>query len=225
MSRILKWDGTEMDVPHELFLRSMRLTFSHWTKHAAMLAAGVLWCRKSELSPKVTKMLLAGSLASYAWRVFASHAGGHRYFAHLSYKTTKWLELAMAMTIQVRRTRVAARARRARGRAHGAGCSVVRARLSAPERPRYALPCPARAWPCLSDAPTCSHRTRRPRAAGLGFEREHCVLDQLPRVSPPSLRNRGSSARMLPRQCPPPPAICFLLEPRAPAHATAARMV
>jgi hypothetical protein len=45
MSRILKWDGTEMNVPHELFLRSMRLTFSHWTKHAAMLAAGVLWIR------------------------------------------------------------------------------------------------------------------------------------------------------------------------------------
>lgn len=45
MSRILKWDGTEMEVPHELFLRSMRLTFSHWTKHAAMLAAGVLWIR------------------------------------------------------------------------------------------------------------------------------------------------------------------------------------
>ena len=28
-------------------------------------------------------------------------AGGHRYFAHLSYKTTKWFELAMAMTIQI----------------------------------------------------------------------------------------------------------------------------
>ena len=34
-------------------------------------------------------------------RVFASHGGGHRYFAHLSYKTTKWFELAMAMTIQI----------------------------------------------------------------------------------------------------------------------------
>jgi hypothetical protein len=67
MSRILKWDGTEMDVVNELFLRSLRLTFSHWTKHAAVLAAGVLWCRKSELSPKVTKWLLAGSLASYVW--------------------------------------------------------------------------------------------------------------------------------------------------------------
>ena len=38
---------------------------------------------------------------SSARRVFASHAGGHRYFAHLSYKTTKWFELAMAMTIQI----------------------------------------------------------------------------------------------------------------------------
>jgi hypothetical protein len=103
MSRLLKWDGTEMDIPHELFLRSMRLTFSHWTKHAAIAAAALLWCRKSELSPKVTKWLLAGSLASYVWRVFASHAGGHRYFAHSSFKTTKWLELAMAMTIQVLR--------------------------------------------------------------------------------------------------------------------------
>jgi len=101
MSRLLKWDGSEMDVPHELFLRSMRLTFSHWTKHAAVLAGGLLLARKSDYSPKVTKYLLAGSLASYMWRVFASHAGGHRYFAHLSYKTTKWFELAMAMTIQV----------------------------------------------------------------------------------------------------------------------------
>jgi len=101
MSRLLKWDGTEMAVPHELFLKSMRLTFSHWTKHAAVLAAGLLWSRNHQWSPKVTKCLLAGSVASYVWRVFSSHAGGHRYFAHLSYKTTKWFELAMAMTIQV----------------------------------------------------------------------------------------------------------------------------
>ena len=101
MSRLLKWDGNEMDIPHELFLRTMRLTFSHWTKHAAVLAGSILWYRKSELAPKATKWLLAGSVLSYAWRVFCSHAGGHRYFAHLSYKTTKWFELAMAMTIQV----------------------------------------------------------------------------------------------------------------------------
>ena len=67
MSRLLKWDGSEMDIMHELFLRSMRLTFSHWTKHAAMLAAGVLWARKSQLSPRVTKWLLAGSVLSYTW--------------------------------------------------------------------------------------------------------------------------------------------------------------
>ena len=103
MSRLLKWDGSEMALSHEIFLRSMRLTFSHWTKHAAVLAAGLLWCRNSNhaLCPRASKWLLAGSLASYVWRVFASHAGGHRYFAHSSFRTTKWFELAMAMTIQI----------------------------------------------------------------------------------------------------------------------------
>ena len=67
MSRLLQWDGSEMHIAHELFLRTVRLTFSHWTKHAAILAAGVLYCGKSELSPKVTRWLLAGSALSYTW--------------------------------------------------------------------------------------------------------------------------------------------------------------
>ncbi len=121
------------------------------------------YCR----TPKVTKWLLIGSMLSYGWRVFSSHAGGvfnsnqstcidhcqthtsyrlkvlaaqqcfkgamprlseaigprmkaawlcarpvsaaahqprraagHRYFAHLSFKTTRWLEMLMAITIQ-----------------------------------------------------------------------------------------------------------------------------
>mmetsp|Transcript_55629 Transcript_55629/g.131045 ORF Transcript_55629/g.131045 Transcript_55629/m.131045 type:complete len:366 (-) Transcript_55629:128-1225(-) len=100
--RLLKWDGSEMDIGHELYLRSMRLLFSTWTKHAAVAAAGALWYKGgSPIAPKVSKWLLAASAASYGWRVFCSHAGGHRYFAHLSFRTTWWFELAMAMTVQV----------------------------------------------------------------------------------------------------------------------------
>jgi len=36
MSRLLKWDGTEMDFVSNLTLRAMRMLFSTWTNHLAV---------------------------------------------------------------------------------------------------------------------------------------------------------------------------------------------
>uniref|UniRef100_A0A7S0EJV7 Fatty acid desaturase domain-containing protein n=1 Tax=Hanusia phi TaxID=3032 RepID=A0A7S0EJV7_9CRYP len=101
MSRLLCWDGSEMDFVTETFIKSMRLLFSTWTKHTAVVVGGTLICKGSKHAPKVSKWLLLGSIASYGWRVFASHAGGHRYFAHMSFKTSKLFEMMLALTVQV----------------------------------------------------------------------------------------------------------------------------
>jgi hypothetical protein len=85
-----------------------------------------------------------------------------RYFAHLSFKTTKWFEMLMALTIQ-------------------AGS------------PASAPPSPPIVCGRGSDAAG--------RAAGAGerVEREHRVLDQLPRVPPRLVRDRGRPALAAPR--------------------------
>jgi len=36
MSRLLKWDGTEMDFFSDLTLRTARIVFSTWTNHIAV---------------------------------------------------------------------------------------------------------------------------------------------------------------------------------------------
>mmetsp|Transcript_14286 Transcript_14286/g.28217 ORF Transcript_14286/g.28217 Transcript_14286/m.28217 type:complete len:333 (+) Transcript_14286:121-1119(+) len=97
MSRLLKWDGSEMDMLTEVSLRFCRMLFSTWTKHAVVLGALTVGVPRS---PTVSKIMLGVSAASYAWRVFCSHAGGHRYFAHLSFRTSQVMELLMAVTVQ-----------------------------------------------------------------------------------------------------------------------------
>ena len=126
-------------------------------------------------------MLLAGSLASYVWRVFASHAGGHRYFAHDSFKTTKWLELAMAMTIQVHARGVRHRQRAPPAR-KDAGAKLRRACIRHHTRRRG----PACVLPCVGLTPglsvsTFSHTTHgAPRGRSLLPTRTSCPNQIVP---------------------------------------------
>jgi len=45
-----------------------------------------------------TSLVLLGTISTL-WRVFCVHGGGHRYFAHKSFRCTAWLEFLMAVTI------------------------------------------------------------------------------------------------------------------------------
>eukprot|EP00290_Baffinella_frigidus_P051720 CAMPEP_0180404304 /NCGR_PEP_ID=MMETSP0989-20121125/39920_1 /TAXON_ID=697907 /ORGANISM="non described non described, Strain CCMP2293" /LENGTH=323 /DNA_ID=CAMNT_0022407663 /DNA_START=122 /DNA_END=1093 /DNA_ORIENTATION=- len=86
MSRLLKWDGTEMDFVSNLTLRAMRMLFSTWTNHLAVGLSAALWLGRGSPPVKVNKWLVGGCCV--------------RYFAHLSFQTTKWFEMMMALTIQ-----------------------------------------------------------------------------------------------------------------------------
>lgn len=77
---------------------TLPFSFSTWTKHA--LTAGI-FAVGFPRAPSMGRWWLGLGAASYLWRVFCSHAGGHRYFAHLSFRTTQWMELLMAVTVQV----------------------------------------------------------------------------------------------------------------------------
>jgi fatty-acid desaturase len=51
------------------------------------------------LAHRASSSLFFLCISSSAWRIFANHAGGHRYFAHKSFRAPNWLIIIFAWTI------------------------------------------------------------------------------------------------------------------------------
>ena len=83
------WGRTSVAAAAKLFLRHALLAWAVRAQHSGVSGA------------RPATWHVALGLASLAWRLFCAHGGGHRYFAHRAFETTRALELAMAVTIQV----------------------------------------------------------------------------------------------------------------------------
>ena len=82
------WGRTSVAAAAKLFLRHALLAWAVSAQHGGVFGA-----------PPAALHVVLG-LASLGWRLFCAHGGGHRYFAHRAFETTRALELAMAVTIQ-----------------------------------------------------------------------------------------------------------------------------